>query len=70
MQFFAGEDFASSFTSRYTVGDNVTVAYNPIHPEMGVLETGLRKLNFVSLGAGMWATLSGIAILTFWWKVL
>jgi len=70
MQFFAGTNFAASFTSRYPVGNNVTVAYDPKNPEMGVLETGLRKLTFVSFGAGLWATLGGTAMLIFWWKVL
>ncbi len=51
-----GQDFAEYFTSRYAVGQQVTIAYNPNDPKTAVLEPGLYKHAFGQAARGLLCT--------------
>jgi hypothetical protein len=54
--------FATTFTSRYPVGESVRVAYNPDDPASAVLEPGIirQPCLFVLMGLGIIAAVSWI----------
>lgn len=46
-------EFAEYFTSRYAVGQEVTLAYDPNDPKTSVLEPGLYKHAFAPIAKGL-----------------